>query len=678
MIVLILVMQVVFTILQDISSTRAMKSIVSLAASRSQVIRDGKKIRILASELVVGDIVVLTNGAKIPADLRLFETKNLTLNNSMITGECEPVKSATDTYEETDQTKYAEATNMAFMAGFVASGSGKGIVVATGKDCFVSSIIHLTDSKQNYQLTYLQREINRFSIIIVVISIFTILVLLINWFTWIRTSFTSYQSNWITLFSQIIAIILGYVPLALPVSLTIVLWADARKMSHANVIVKNLTAIETLSSLNVIASDKTGTLTQNKMSVVSVLSGARHVDIDSCFYHSCVYIGVDTALTKLLAICRLCNAAEISRDGRKGNATDLALLKFSDNNLKLGKLKPLYILEYEKKFNSTDKYHIMVYKPNDTAMHESLFGKRDFTKPHHMFVKGAPDVLMPKCKYIVNSQGQAVEFDTAKFKKLQDAQNEWSKLGRRVILVCERLCSDIDLHRMIAMKNSYFREQVDDLCVVGLLGLVDPPKEGIGEILAQCKQAGIRVIMVTGDYAGTATAIANEIGIFSGQNKNDTLTSMRASNQRRIMLMPPQDDRTTTSIAMISETVRWTPAPDQKLSGSILLSGSEMDRITRDEWRQICCSYLEIVIARSTPQHKLRVIREFQRNGFIIGMTGDGINDAPALKRANVGIAMGSGNPVALEAADVILKDNSFSHIIYSIENGRLFCENLP
>ena len=299
----ILLIQTGLVFFQKYTATRAMKSILGLSSKHARVLRDGKKTKIAASELVVGDVVLLSDGAKVPADLRIFEAKNLAINNSMITGESEPVRILTDKYEADTKVKYSEAKNMAFMTSVVASGSGKGIVVATGKETFIGSIVQLTNIQENRKVeTHFQREIRKYTTGIIIISIFTVIILVISWFTWLKSSFPRYTADLNMLFSLVLSVIISYLPFGMPVGLSIVIWLDIRRLKKSNVIVKKQRTIENLGSLNVLATDKTGTLTQNRMHVTAVSIGHSQFKMEEFVSDSPRIEQAKKAITKLLAI----------------------------------------------------------------------------------------------------------------------------------------------------------------------------------------------------------------------------------------------------------------------------------------------------------------------------------------------------------------------------------------
>ncbi|CAF0812430.1 unnamed protein product [Brachionus calyciflorus] len=646
-ILLVIFFQSFFISFQDWSSYNTMKSIQNLSENLATVIRDGLTKKIPSTDLVIGDIVLLNSNSKVPADIRLIEVSSLRLDKSLLTGESEQIDATNEKCKNIDKkTEYFESNNMAFMSCFITYGSGKGVVVGVGGDTLIGRISYLTDLKITRKKTLLQREMNRFSITLIIFYSFAVLIYILVWLTWLRVSFNPSVKNF---FMDIFVIIISGVPFGLPVTISLALIIDSKKLKKFNILVKNLNAIEALSSVNVIASDKTGTLTQNKVHVVSVLLGLKEIDIGSCYFNPAVYLGVDKSILELLAICYLGNDFNTKNE----NSIDIALFNFSDKNLKIPKLEKCYKLLDEIRFNSKNKYHVKLLKPVDLATHSRLFSSKSLLDRdlNFIIVKGAPDILYAKCKWIIESNGNLTSINSSAWERLKQIQATWSTLGRRVILLCKKLITPREQDQLNQQSlENFFKKSCNDLCIVGMIGLIDPPRENLCDIVEKLRKAGIRILMCTGDYSLTAASIASQIGILSNL-RYDTLMKLRSK--------------------------KVNINPNKKFSGSIVLSGRDIDLLTKEEWNLICNKYEEIILARSSPDHKLRCIKELQMNGYIVGMTGDGVNDAPALKNADIGIAVGSGSEAALQAADIILLDNSFSYIVTSIENGRLLYYNI-
>jgi sodium/potassium-transporting ATPase subunit alpha len=427
-------------------------------------------------------------------------------------------------------------------------------------------------------------------------------------------------------------------------------------MKKSRVLVKNLTVIETLSCVNVIASDKTGTLTQNKMFVASAAAGIDKIDLDEASSSNYERL---TSFNQLVTCCGLCNNAAfedndtsipVRQRKAKGDATDIAIFKFSAEYQNLKDINQVYEVKAEIPFNSKNKWMVKVIRPKDKETHTQVFGVDDDMDNDIILLKGAPDYLVKKSTHVLLSDGSMTPIKTNIANTLVQIQNDWCVLGQRVLIICKKKCNIDDVmpkDAPVSDLEKYVHES-NDFCIIGLVGIIDPPREGIADVLAKCKSAGIRVLMVTGDYALTAAAIAVQIGILS-QPQYDTAETMR---------------------------IKHKEGNESYDNSSLLLTGNDLDTLTTEDWRLVT-PYKEIVLARTTPEQKLRTVKEFQNDKYIVGVTGDGVNDAPALKSADIGIAMGSGSEVAMEASQLVLLDNNFASILIAIENGRLVFDNL-
>ncbi|CAF1079929.1 unnamed protein product, partial [Brachionus calyciflorus] len=541
-----------------------------------------------------------------------------------------------------------------------------GIVVATGGQTMMGKIAGLTNTAEEKQ-TSLQKEISRFVVLIASLAVSTVILLVIVWNFWIRVHFPTYIDV-ASMMVNCIAVMVGFIPTGLPVAVTLSLLTMARKMAKHRVLVKNLTTIETLSCVNVIASDKTGTLTQNRMFVADVFVGNEKFEMGNK-----VDTQENSAFKQLIALASLCNNSAFVEntpdfdnmsqpiDQRKanGDATDIALLKLTTHYSQIENLRSFYTNLIDIPFNSKNKWMMKTISPNNLSIHNKAFDEHEENFENLMLVKGAPDKILTKCCQIVQKDGTLTDLDDMTKLNIISIQNEWCIKGQRVLLLCKKKLS-LEESSQICLKSpseiEKYVEESRDFCLVGMVGIIDPPREGIADVISKCRGAGIRVLMVTGDYALTAAAIAQDIGIFTNF---DFDTVLKLKDKKSYDQFPHN----------------FLTKPKNKYT-SLLLNGSDMELLNDDDWRLVTV-YDEVVFARTTPEQKLRIVKEFQKDGFVVGVTGDGVNDAPALKSADIGIAMGGGSEVAMEASQMVLLDNSFQAILIAIENGRLVFDNL-
>ncbi|CAF0782971.1 unnamed protein product [Brachionus calyciflorus] len=650
LLILVIFLQAAFSAFQDWSSGKVMKSIKNMMPSSATVIRNGIEHKIPVEEVVVGDLVLLSYGNKVPADVRIIETHDLKFDKSMLTGESEAIEG---TLECTDE-RYVESKNIAFMTTLITNGQGKGIVVATGGQTMMGKIASLTSETKN-QTSSLQKELKRFVFIVGTAAIIMAIIVSLVWAFWLRVKYPNYidTPNFLV---NTISVMIAFIPEGLPVCVTLSLLIIAKRMAKSRVLVKNLAVIETLSCVNVIASDKTGTLTQNKMFVASAAAGSECVDLSE--YQSLKYERTKS-FEQLVASSGLCNNAHFEEDDENnylsinqkraiGDATDIALLRFSAQYEKYPQINEKYSVLAEIPFNSRNKWMVKIVKPLDRQINESIFGLNDDTNEDVVLIKGAPDYLLKKSTSILEKNGQQTPMNHQIIDQIIKLQNEWCIFGQRVLVICKRKIN----YGILSQKENFdvekFVHDTNDFCIIGLVGIIDPPREGIADVITNLKEAGIRVFMVTGDYALTAAAIAVQIGIFTVPNY-DTAETMRIKHKQN---------------------------KESYERSALLLTGSDIESMSDDDWRLVT-PYQEIVLARTTPEQKLRTVKEFQNDKYIVGVTGDGVNDAPALKSADIGIAMGGGSEVAMEASQLVLLDNNFSSILIAIRNGRLVFKNL-
>jgi Ca2+-transporting ATPase len=601
--------------LQELKAEKALEALQKSSSPVAKVIRDGKQQIIATKDLVVGDIVLLEEGCIVPADLRLYETNSLKIDESALTGESLSVeKDATKNIDE--KTALGDRVNYAFSSTIVTYGSGIGIVCAIGLKTEIGKIaVLLRTSNKNKDLPPLKKKINNLTKILTIFA-FSLLALMIVlnivlYFAHIYPDFFNLgiippYKFWVELDTIVatVALAISLVPVALPVTTTVVLSVSVSKMAKKNALCKELTIVETIGNATVICTDKTGTLTLNKMTVTDI----------------CDYDDIVKEATKnpsqmlkefrrykhLLAVCMFCNNAEIdSNDKSKfiGDPTEAALIVLGENvDFGINKTRNKYKRVYEQPFDSDRKRMTTVYKT-----------KRGYIS----FTKGSAESILELCSMIQTKTG--VRKITQKDKNL--IKTYLDKLSSKALRVLGMASSEF---KDAPKKDSNYETS---MTFMGLVGMIDPPRPEVFGAVKSCHDAGVRVAMITGDHQITALAIAHNLGIVE-ENDNTTLT------------------------------------------------GIQIDSLN-DEQLQVAVKSCS-VYARVSPDNKLRIVKAFKNNNEIVGMTGDGTNDAPALKEANVGIAMGiSGTDVAKGAAGILLLDDNFTTIKTAINDGRIITRNI-
>ncbi|MCB5952524.1 HAD-IC family P-type ATPase [Enterococcus sp. BWT-B8] len=555
---------------QERKAEESLNGLKQMMGQEAVILSEGIRKTVDSNTLVVGDIVVLQSGDVVPADIRLLETHELVIEESALTGESLPVEKQEE--ELAEDTPLGDRTNMAFSGTLVQAGSGNGAVVATGDETQIGQINAALQSVQK-QTTPLIRKMNQLNKQIFK-GLMGFIVFLI-FFTTFR-----YGMNFSLLLSSVIALIVSVIPEGLPAVLTMILSMGVKEMAQEKAIVKSMPAVETLGAMTVICSDKTGTLTKNEMTVVDIVLPMDSEEADRKM----------SAETRLFSIMNNCQDLKLQEDQQleelSGNPTELALLKYVDP------LSVPYLDKLEKiPFSSAYKYMATV--------HRNTEGKKV------LFVKGAPEVLLEKAK-----------LSSAQQKYWEQKAADLAKEGRRVLGFASKELIENEL---------LTHEILNELTMIGLTGIIDPPKESAIHAVKEAQQAGVAVKMITGDHKDTAQSIGRQIGL------NHTAQ---------------------------------------------VLEGKEIDYLTDDELQMKVKSV--DVFARTTPEHKLRIVTALQQNGDVVGMTGDGVNDAPALKKADIGIAMGiKGSEVSKQAADMVLADDNFATITRAVKEGRRIFDNL-
>lgn len=689
-VLIVIFFQALFAAFQDWSTQRVMNSIMSFMPENATVVRGGEPKTVPSSDLVVGDIVQLSLGQKVPADMRLIEcSSDLKFDRSILTGEAEEVAGAVDCGDESN---FIEARNVALLGTYVCHGTAKGVVVLTGSRTVMGRINKFTTDTADTQ-TNLQREIVRFVKIIIALTVTLVLIMLITWLAWLRVDHFDFL-NTVAILTDLMSLVVAFIPEGMPIAVAFTLSLVARRMRDAKVLPKSLSVVETLGCVNVICSDKTGTLTENRMSVVSTAFVGHALPVDMLVHKSAGMENDDQAAAEhtFHRCMTLCNDAafesvgddDVSNEGdekhnhtsiknRKvqGNATDVAVLRLAATIPGFETVQRMNERVFTLPFNSKNKFMLTVTQSSD---------RKDVSNveaPYDLMVKGAPDVLLPRCNACLTPSGSTQPLTEEAKRQLVSQQEAWSRDGQRVIMLARRDFGTSAIPNTTPFEDEAVMASQSDLIVIGILGILDPPRAEIRQTVADCRRSGARFFMVTGDFGLTAAAIAKQCGIYSGSVEPDRVAQFAEKGY-----LPRQSNvgNETSSTTDVEKGVQFGQGADEPISGevinsSLLIEGSEMNNLTEPQWN-IICRYDEIVFARTTPEQKLSIVNNLRQRGFVVAVTGDGVNDAPALKAADVGIAMVGGSDVAIEAADLVLM-GSFASIVDGIRLGRLVFQNL-
>lgn len=655
LVLIVIFLQASFSAFQDWSTARTMNSILDLLPTEALVIRNGETTKINSHDLVVGDIVKISIGNKTPADMRLLSTSgDVRFDRSMLTGESDEIEGATDSTDD----NFLETRNVALMGTLVTNGSATGIVVLTGANTVMGRIASATSGVKTED-TLIQKEISRFVKIIVGLTVILASLIVIAWGAWLHQDHHSFLTV-IEMLDDVMGCVVAFIPEGMPVGVALTLMMIARRMKSSNILPKGLSTVETLGCVNVICSDKTGTLTENKMVVTTVgfLDGLYTVEEAQAI----LVKGGSRPIEELHRTAALCNDATfdplsmskpVMEREIQGNATDGAVLKFVELAQDDGSVQSMvasHPRKHQIPFNSKNKWMLTLHEDDEAPASAS---SEELT--YLILVKGGPDVLLPKCRSYWSVEKQAILPLTAEAQEqFSTLQAKLSRNAERVILLCQRHYKPTAALGTNAFGDEIADAGLADLTIVGVLGITDPPRTETASTVASCRGAGARFFMVTGDFGLTGAAIARNVGIFTHEGEPDTYET-------------------------ISEGVAFAYGGDEKGSPrrnhSLLLEGPSISKLTDEDWETVC-SYEEIVFARTTPEQKLRIVNELKARDNVVAVTGDGVNDAPALRAADVGIAVVSGSDVALEAADLVLMDK-FDSIVEAIRLGRLVFQNL-
>ncbi|XP_010892776.1 sodium/potassium-transporting ATPase subunit alpha-1 [Esox lucius] len=627
-----------FSYYQEAKSSRIMDSFKNMVPQQALVIRDGEKKNINTEDVVVGDLVEVKGGDRIPADLRIISANGCKVDNSSLTGESEPqIRSAEFTHDNPLETR-----NIAFFSTNCVEGTARGVVINTGDHTIMGRIATLAMSLEVGK-TPIAIEIDHFIHIITGVAVFLGVTFLI------LSVIMGY--GWLESVIFLIGIIVANVPEGLLATVTVCLTLTAKRMAKKNCLVKNLEAVETLGSTSTICSDKTGTLTQNRMTVAHMWFDNQIHEADTTENQSGTSFDKSSNTWAALArVAGLCNRAvflaeqtnvPILRRDVAGDASEAALLKCIE--LCCGSVKDMrekYPIVAEIPFNSTNKYQLSIHK-NSTPGESK----------HLLVMKGAPERILDRCSTIlVEGKEQPLEDEMKEY--FQNAYEELGGLGERVLGFCHFHLPDDQFAEGFAFDSEDINFPTENLCFVGLMSMIDPPRAAVPDAVNKCRCAGIKVIMVTGDHPITAKAIAKGVGIIS--EGNETVEDIAARLKIRVSEVNPREAK------------------------ACVIHGGELKDLSAEQLDDILKYHTEIVFARTSPQQKLIIVEGCQRQGAIVAVTGDGVNDSPALKKADIGVAMGiAGSDVSKQAADMILLDDNFASIVTGVEEGRLIFDNL-
>merc|ERR1712223_1668537 len=628
----------IFSYYQESKSSKIMEGFKNLVPQYALANREGEKVNLKAEELTIGDIIEVKFGDRVPADMRVIEARGFKVDNSSLTGESEPQTRSPDFTHENP----LETRNLAFFSTNAVEGTATGIVVNVGDNTVMGRIAGLASGLETGD-TPIAKEIAHFIHLITGVAVF----LGVTFF--IIAFILGY--HWLGAVIFLIGIIVANVPEGLLATVTVCLTLTAKKMASKNCLVKHLEAVETLGSTSTICSDKTGTLTQNRMTVAHMWYDNTIIEADTSEDQSGVSMNKNASGWKALsAIAALCNRAEfkpgqesvpILKREVNGDASEAALLKCCEltvGNIMQYRVRNKKVCEIP--FNSTNKYQASIHETEDKS------------DPRHLLVmKGAPERILARCGTIVVNGEEKKMTDEWK-EAFNNAYMELGGLGERVLGFCDFMLPAEEYPEGYPFDCDDPNFPLDNLRFVGLMSMIDPPRAAVPDAVAKCRSAGIKVIMVTGDHPITAKAIAKSVGIVS--EGNETIEDIA------IRLNIPVDE------------------VNPREAHAAVVHGGELKELGDEQLDEILIYHNEIVFARTSPQQKLIIVEGCQRMGAIVAVTGDGVNDSPALKKADIGVAMGiAGSDVSKQAADMILLDDNFASIVTGVEEGRLIFDNL-
>jgi len=577
----VVLLNAAFTYFQEHQSEQIMESFKKMLPAMVTTMRDGYTQEVEAKDLVPGDVIILREGDRVPADGRLIEANELKVDQSSLTGESEPQLLDPSAWADT----ILDSINMVFFGTLVQNGEGKALVCQTGMNTQMGSIVELTKATEAAE-TPIHKELKYFIKVISAIAIFLgVTFFLIS---------VAIGKGGIGSLIFAIGIIVANVPEGLLPTVTLALTMASKRMARKNALIKDLESVETLGSTTVICTDKTGTLTQNRLGVNTLVLGGRE------------YAAGDRSvlgepiLQDVLQVMALCNNAYLADGGFSGDATDGALLLWVNGLVELADIRTAPKIA-EQPFNSVSKRMISVFEIAGDQTPRAL-------------AKGAPEVVLDMCEQVI-LDGKPVALNLARRNLIIDDYRKLAGRGERGLALAARPATGADVPE-------------DGYVFLGLVGMIDPPRPEVPDALTRCRSAGIKVAMLTGDYGLTAKTIAHQIGLITGEGT--------------------------------------------------VIHGSELAEMSDEQLANVLQTEDELIFARIAPAQKLRVVQGFQRLGEIVTVTGDGVNDAPALKNADMGVAMGlMGTDVAKEASNMVLMDDNFATIVSAVEEGRTIFDNI-
>ncbi|CAF1022502.1 unnamed protein product [Adineta steineri] len=768
--VLVIVSNALFNFYQEVKSMKIVASFSKMQPTTATVKRNGTEIQVNAEELVPGDIIRVRLGEKVPADCRIISCDDLQVNTSQLTGESAPIIC---TIKCTNR-NFLESTNIIFYSSLVVQGTGEAIVVNTGDSTILGQVGKMTRNTSGSEITGLHREINRFVLFVIAAALLSIIVLWITWTAWLnikQNGYISFNGNIVNSIGMVVC----FIPEGLPAAVTLVLTIVAKRMYKQKVMVKSLATVETFNSVSVIATDKTGTLTINQMTITALLWGTQgeymipiHTNnepnatlndeqhIIDRKRPSLTAENIPTAMKDLILGACLCNNAVKQSSLINGNGIDNPSLESNTNDTSLEKNEivgdaadvALYhfcndkcSVDIEQVKKTNPRINILPFNSKNKFMITANILEQTSTSTDNdatvlITLKGAPDFILSRCSTYKQDSSDEILPITEEFRSsIQQRQETLGKCGYRVIGMIQQKMKKSQYNSLVetykTSKKQHQQKQSelisnepdlnglpgDNYCFIGMFSLLDPARPEVPDAVIKARRAHIRVAMVTGDHPTTAASIAKKVNILSKEisidHGIDTFKIEHNNETGQIMAHFMRDTNTCLETHTVSELMTSIQVKGIKTTSNmkiksnifkriwacilfylrdpnqvkdidklklipygVVVIGGDMHSMDDYMWDWVL-SHQEIVFARTSPEQKLRIVMEFLKRGEVVAVTGDGTNDAPALKQADLGVAMAAGTDVAKEAGDMILLDNNFSSIITAIETGRLLSDNL-